>query len=138
MQEDKEPLFDSAATVNDSLLVMAGMIASARFDAHRFEEELSNDSLLATELADYLVRKEVPFRDAHGIIGEIVRQSVEQRTPLARLPIGFYQSFTEKFGPDLYRYLDPRKSLQRKLSEGSTSPRLVRAALRRWQKRVKG
>jgi argininosuccinate lyase len=137
MQEDKEPLFDSARTVADSLHVMAGMIASVRFRKDRFDAELQNDSLLATELADYLVRKSVPFRRAHEIVGSIARHSAEAKIPLSRLPLSVYRSYTTEFEADLYLVLDARKSLVRKKSLGSTSPRSVHSALRRWEKRLR-
>ncbi len=91
MQEDKEPLFDAAETLERSLHIMAKMFATVKFDRTRFEAELSSDFLLATELADYLGRKGMPFRNAHAVAGSIVREcsgrgGVAPRTAVGRLP----------------------------------------------------
>ena len=134
MQEDKEPLFDAADTVSASLDMLARMIATVTFDRDRFEDELNGDQLLATELADYLVRKGIPFRDAHGIVGDIVALSVERGVSLGELPAGEYTRRSPAFSGDISLLLDARTSLSMKKSAGSTSPEEVAKALRRWKK----
>jgi argininosuccinate lyase len=137
MQEDKEPLFDAARTVADSLEMASLMLDSTRFHAARFEEDWRSDLLLATELADYLVRKGMPFRKAHGIVGSIVRACVARKRSLGSLGLEEYRRFSPLFGRDLYPWIDARESVRRKKSAGSTAPRLVAAAIRRWKKTLR-
>ena len=137
MQEDKEPLFDAADTVADSLHVLALMIADTGFNRTRFENELNSDFLTATELADFLARKGVPFRKAHAIVGDIVRLCIERKITLQELPLKEYHRHSKHFGPELAGLLDPRSSLTRKRSSGSTSPREVQNALGRWERRLR-
>jgi argininosuccinate lyase len=136
MQEDKAPLFDAADTVLSSLSIMAKMIATVTFHGERFERELDGDPLLATELADYLVRKGMPFRTAHGVAGEIVRECVESRRPLSALTLREFRRFAKEFDGSVLALLTPRTSIAAKRSTGSTSPKEVRAALRRWEHRL--
>ena len=133
MQEDKEPLFDAARTVVDSLSICALMIASVKFQKDRFEKEMASDFLLATELADYLVRKGLPFRRAHAIVGDVVRYCVDQHVSLHQLPLVEYGKRSSLFGRDIYAILSPRSSVSSKRSSGSTSPVEVRKAIRAWQ-----
>jgi len=137
MQEDKEPLFDAADTVTSSLRVMAKMIPTVAFRRDRFESELTGDPLLATELADYLVRKGTPFRTAHGVAGGIVRACEETGRPLSALTLKDFRGFAPEFDGDVLALLKPRTSLAAKRSAGSTAPKLVHAALRRWENRLK-
>jgi argininosuccinate lyase len=136
MQEDKEPMFDAAATVRDSLEIARLMLGSTKFDASRFGNDPRSDLLLATELADYLARKGMPFRKAHGIVGAIVRDAAEEGRSLKEIPLAWYRARSPLFGADLYRWLDPRNSVRGKRSSGSTSPAEVARAVRRWKSRL--
>jgi argininosuccinate lyase len=136
LQEDKESLFDAATTTERSLRIMARMLETVRVNRARFEEELRGGFLLATELADYLVRKGVPFREAHAAVGSIVGECDRRGISLADLPLSEYRKRSRAFGADLYRFLDPAKSVAMKRSAGSTAPRAVAAAIRRWKKRL--
>ncbi|MEW6511973.1 MAG: argininosuccinate lyase [Bacteroidota bacterium] len=157
MQEDKEPLFDAADTVTDSLDILARMLGTVRFDKERFEVkdkvkdevkdkvkgeieikiEIEGDEILATELADYLVRKSLPFREAHGIVGAIVALCKERKCSLGELPIEEYRRHSPAFGNDVKNLLTARGSVGMKRSEGSTSPAEVAKALRAWTQAVK-
>jgi argininosuccinate lyase len=134
LQEDKEPLFDAADTVTASLGILARMLETVRFDPQRFESELNADFLLATELADYLARKEMPFREAHQVVGEIVALCRERGCSLLDLPLREYASRSALFDADLAEVLNARASLARKRSAGSTAPAEVSKAIRRWMK----
>lgn len=134
MQEDKEPMFDAEKTVVDSLSVCALMLRTVKFNPERFEKELGADFLLATELADYLVGKGMPFRKAHSVVGEVVRVCTRKKISLSRLPIRQYQRYSNLFQEDMFVLLNPRTSINRKRSSGSTSPKEVRAAIRQWRK----
>jgi len=137
MQEDKEPLIDTVATLKGSLEVAAGMISTLRFDPARFEEELEGSPALATELADYLVRKGVPFREAHGAAGSAVRMASERGVSLRDLSLAAFRRCSPHFSEDLYRCLSARGSLAAKRSEGSTRPAAVARAIARWERRLR-
>ena len=136
MQEDKEPLFDAADTVASSLDILARMLETVTFDAERFEEELNGDHLLATEVADYLVRKGIPFREAHGIVGELVALCADKGTSLGELPLGEYRKRSKAFTQDVAALLHARTSLAMKRSAGSTSPAEVAKALKFWTREL--
>jgi argininosuccinate lyase len=137
LQEDKEPLFDAARTVADSLEITALMLRSTKFSAARFEDDWRSDHLLATELADYLVRAGMPFRKAHAVTGSIVRTCTRRKIGLRGLAIREYRKFSPLFREDVYEVIDPRGSVRRKKSAGSTSPAEVGRAIARWQKRLR-
>ena len=134
MQEDKEPLFDSADTVADSLRICSLMLTSAEFNAERFQKEF--DFLHATDLADYLVRKGLSFRRAHATVGSIVRSCVQKHVSLKDLPLKEYQRHSKHFGEDVYGLLDAARSISERKSSGSTSPREVKRSLRAWKKKL--
>jgi len=132
MQEDKEPLIDSARTVEESLTVAAAMLGSTRFRPGRFSGEMKQDSMLATDLADYLARKGVPFRKAHAVVGEIARSCAGKGVGLRDLSLKEYKSYSPLFESDALRLLQPLASVRAKRSEGSTNPAQVDRAIRRW------
>ncbi|MBI5215589.1 MAG: argininosuccinate lyase [Ignavibacteriae bacterium] len=135
MQEDKEPLFDSADTLSDCLKISSAMLKTVTFNKERFELELQADFTLATELADYLVRKGLPFRKAHAVVGAIVQKCLKEHKTLNQLSLKEYQTFSKEFKKDVYQILEPETSLQLKKSFGSTSPKEVRRAIERWKKK---
>jgi len=137
LQEDKPALFDAVDTTGQSSRMMARMLTSVRFNVRRFEVELRGDPALATELADYLARKGVPFREAHAAVGAVVAECTRARIALADLPLARYRKHHSRFGADLYRVLDPRGSVKVKKSAGSTSPTLVAGALKKWERRLR-
>ena len=136
MQEDKYFLFDAADTITDSLRMCKLMIESIRFQSERFTKELRSDFLLATELADFLVRKGLPFRAAHACVGEAVALASDRRCSLADLTLPEYRKISKLFDESLYKLLDPRTSVELKRSPGSTSPAQVIADVRRWKKKL--
>ena len=129
MQEDKQPMFDAIETTGDSLEMMALILRETTFNHERMESAARGE-LMATEIADYLVRaKNVPFREAHHITGTIVSFAEKSEKNLDEISLDEYRSFSEHFGPDLFEYLDPRKSIGEKKSAGSTNPDMVRKAI---------
>jgi argininosuccinate lyase len=134
MQEDKEALFDAADTVVDCLSITSAMMKTVKFDAERFEKELQADTLVATEIADYLVRKGLPFRRAHAIVGAIVQACERRAIPLNKLTLKEFKRYSSLFSQDVLLILDPRSSLNAKQSAGSTSPREVQKAIQRWRR----
>jgi argininosuccinate lyase len=127
LQEDKEPLFDAVDTLSLALPVAAGVIATLTVDGERMAEALSDD-MLATELADYLVSKGVPFRESHHLVGQAVQAADRaQGTPLKALPLKAYREIDVRFGPDLYQALDVRRALARRNVPCGTAPEAVHA-----------
>ncbi|HWF44614.1 MAG TPA: argininosuccinate lyase, partial [Candidatus Kapabacteria bacterium] len=134
MQEDKRPMFDAIETTHDSLEMMAFLLRETQFNTLRMEKEVANDLLTATEIADYLARKGVPFREAHHITGKIVAYAVEQNEPLTSIPLQQLQSFSTHFEADIFDYLDPQHSVCEKRSAGSTNPAMVERAIDYWKR----
>jgi argininosuccinate lyase len=130
MQEDKQPMFDCIETTGDSVEMMSHIIRETKFDAKRMKEAVTSGYLLATEIADYLARKGVPFREAHHITGQIVAYAEENSLALIDITFERYHSFSEKFGEDIFDYLDPRRSVEEKKSAGSTNSKMVQASIR--------
>lgn len=121
MQEDKPPLFDAAKSTIASVGIFTKMLSNTRLNEERLAKLTGEDLSLATEIAEYLVRKNMPFRDAHRITGKIVSHSIEAAISLPNLPLETYKKFSELFESDLFEALKPEASVNTKLSHGSTS-----------------
>ncbi len=128
LQEDKPPLFDVIDTLEVELPMIAGLIRTLRIRAAHMAAA-RDDGLLATDLADYLVGKGVPFREAHGLVGEAVRRAEAHGVPLKELPLAQYQSVDVAFEEDLYGVFDPHRSVAARSAEGGTAPEAVRRQL---------
>jgi argininosuccinate lyase len=120
MQEDKEPLFDAIDTVELCLEATEGMLAGIQFDRERLEEASGDEMLAATEVADLLVRKGVPFREAHGIVGGLVRDALEQGKTLSELTPEELQKRSEHLDDSFYDLLRRDNWLESKRIEGGT------------------
>jgi argininosuccinate lyase len=127
MQEDKEPLFDSADTLLASLRVMADMLRHTKVNRQRCEAAASDPLLLATDLADFLVKKGMPFRQAHHAVGALVGESERTGIPLPKLAV-------KKYGPVAGKVFDVRRALAARKATGAPSPQNVRAQIARWKK----
>ena len=134
MQEDKEPVFDSVDTIKAALEINAAMLSEIRVNASRAAEAVSDPMLLATDLADYLVRAGVPFRQAHEIIGKLVAHCIEAGRSFTQLDLAAFQSYSPHFGQDIFDVLDLRCALEARQAPGAPSPANVRAQLERWGK----
>jgi len=121
MQEDKEPLFDAIETVESCLDALEGMLAGISFDRERLAEASADEMLAATEIADLLVRKGVPFREAHGIVGGLVRDAIERDISLSELSEEDLRARSEHLDGDFYEALRRESSLESKRIEGGTS-----------------
>jgi argininosuccinate lyase len=137
-QEDKEALFNAADTLGATLEVLREMVTSATFDAARIEQALASGFLTATEAADYLVRKGVPFREAHGVVGQVVRYCEKQSAKLDDLSLEEWRSFSKEFGEDIVRYISPRGAVEAKSSPGGTAPARVREQIAAARAALKG
>ncbi|MFA5805303.1 MAG: argininosuccinate lyase [Melioribacteraceae bacterium] len=125
MQEDKVHLFEAVKTTKDCLHLTSELLKHTRFNKDRFEKELDGDLLLSTDLVDYLVRKNVPFRKAHNIVGKVVAVCVDQNKKLNQLSIAEYKKISPKFENDIFKLLTAQASVKNKKSQGSTSPQKI-------------
>jgi argininosuccinate lyase len=131
LQEDKEPLFDALDTLGRALLAMAGLMATATFDLERMRAAADAPSSAAADLAEDLVRGGMPFREAHVLVGKLVRESVERGIPLEELIM------TEPLlGPDALSALEPGASVRRRTSPGGAGSSSVAAQLEAAQARL--
>lgn len=129
LQEDKEGMFDTVKTVQGSLSIMAGMIQDMTFHADTMKRATERDFSNATELADYLSAKGMPFREAHEVTGTLVRHCIEERLYLSELPLETYQAHSALITEDLYDALSPVTAVARRNSYGGTGFDAVRVQL---------
>ena len=126
-QEDKEPLFDTIDTVRDSLHAFADMVPNMQVHASRMYEAARKGFATATDLADYLVRKGVPFRDAHEIVGKAVRYGVEKDKDLSDMTLEELRQFSQTIDADVFTVLTLEGSVAARNHLGGTAPAQVRA-----------
>jgi argininosuccinate lyase len=129
MQEDKEPLFDAIDTVESCLDATEGMLAGIEFDRERLADASGDEMLAATEVADLLVRRGVPFREAHGIVGGLVRDAVEQGKSLSELTPAELRRRSELLDDSYYEVLERSSWLESKKIEGGTSSTALAAQI---------
>ena len=135
-QEDKEPLFDTADTLKDSLAAFADLVAGLEPVAEAMRRATLEGFSTATDLADYLVRKGVPFRDAHEAVARAVREAEATGCDLSGLPLQVLRRFSAAIGDDVYEHLTPEGSVASRDHVGGTAPAQVRAAVARARRRL--
>lgn len=136
MQEDKEALFDALDTAQASVEVLAELVQGLRVNRPVVEQAAEVGGMLATELADYLVLKGLPFRETHAIVGQIVRYCIEKRRELADLSLGELKRFAKQFEADVMERLTVQGAIERKSQTGGTGRQAVAARLVAWEKRL--
>lgn len=134
LQEDKEGMFDSYFTLFDSLILMSVMIKSINVTKDRFVQDIDGSFMLATDLADYLVLKGIPFRDAHDILGKIVKFATEENKKLNQITLHEFKNFSPLFEEDVYNSLSVVTCLQNKKTYGSPNPKFVSTAISDYKK----
>ena len=137
LQEDKEPLFDTMSTLENLLSVMAGMVTQLEFVPEKLRAALGEE-LLATELADYLVAKGMPFREAHSIIGAVVQATEREEKPLSQLLLETYQAISTYFEADVFDWLDFHAAIAKRTATGGTSPAAVKAQIEKAKEILEG
>jgi argininosuccinate lyase len=135
-QEDKEPLFDAADTLHACLRAFADMIPAMEVNAGAMREAVRRGYATATDLADYLVKRGVAFRDAHEVVGKAVGWCERNDTLLEETPLPVLQRFSDRIGEDVYDVLTPEGSMAARDHFGGTAPRQVRAAVKRARERI--
>lgn len=129
LQEDKEGMFDTVKTLQGSLSIMAGMVEELTFHPDAMQQATEQDFSNATELADYLTTKGMPFREAHEVTGKLVNHCVKERLYLRELPLATFQSYSVLFEEDVYIALAPVTAVKRRNSYGGTGFDAVRHQL---------
>ena len=135
-QEDKEPLFDTVDTLRDTLRIMAEMVGGITVKPEAMEQAALRGYATATDLADYLVKKGLPFRDAHEVVAHAVKQAIELGVDLSELPLATLQGFNASIGEDVFAVLTLRGSLNARNVLGGTAPSQVRAQIARHRERL--
>ncbi|MCP5062300.1 MAG: argininosuccinate lyase [Ignavibacteriae bacterium] len=133
LQEDKEGMFDSFLTLNKSANIMAAMVKSMQVNKDRFTSEIDGSFMLATDLADYLVKKGIPFREAHNILGEVVKFTTKQNKKLNEISLEEYKTFSQDFEEDVFKSLSADTCLENKKTFGSPNPQMVEEQIKNWK-----
>ena len=129
MQEDKEAVFDACDTVKMCLQVFAPMVATMTANTENMKKAAQKGFINATDLADYLVKKGMPFRSAYKISGQLVAYCISTQTVLEELPLEIYKGYSELFDQDLYADIDLTACVEKRISEGGTSVASVEAQI---------
>ncbi|MDB5877577.1 MAG: argininosuccinate lyase [Variovorax sp.] len=135
-QEDKEPLFDTVDTLKDTLRIFAEMVGGITVKPEVMERAALRGYATATDLADYLVKKGLPFRDAHETVAHAVKAAIAQQVDLSELPLATLQKFNPTIEQDVFEVLSLRGSLNARDVLGGTAPAQVRAQVARHRTRL--
>jgi argininosuccinate lyase len=131
LQEDKEPLFDAVDQVSLALAALTGLLQTATFDTERMREAADSETAAAVDLAEWLVQQGMPFREAHAIVGGLVRDSIERHVPLSELVEAH-----PALGSDALWLLDSETAVLRRTTPGGAGPHAVAEQLRRFREHV--
>jgi argininosuccinate lyase len=135
LQEDKIPLFNAYDTLTAVLPVLAGALRTLTIHPERMRAAI-DPSMLATDLADYLVEKGVPFRQAHSLTGQAVQMASKRGKSLDHLTLEEYQTLNQAFREDVYKAFDPQSSVARRRAFGGTAPQAVAAQLLQAKRKI--
>jgi len=137
MQEDKEALFDAVDTVESCLNVIRKLLGEISFNGEKLKKSAEKGFLVATDLADYLVGKGTTFREAHEIVGNMVLFALEQERELHELTLNEMHRFTGQIKQDVYEWLEPASSLEKRNMPGGTGPEVVRKSIDKAKQELK-
>ena len=136
LQEDKEGLFDAATTVENCVHMMRTVLEKITVNPDRMRQAATKGFLNATEMADYLVAKKMPFREAHGLAGKIVMRASELGVTLEELSLRELQAFSRLFQPDLCEHLSLEKAISRRRERGGPAPSSVRRSILTFRRKI--
>jgi len=137
MQEDKLPVFDSVDSIKSCLTVLVELIPQIKFMEGRMYAASGMAYSTATDIAEYLVRKGIPFRQAHEITGKIVRYCIKSKKGLGEISLAEFRNFSNVISKDIYLRLSPENSVNAKISKGGTSTPEVKKQIKRMKKLIK-
>jgi argininosuccinate lyase len=136
IQEDKKALFDSVDTSKSALEVFAAMLPELKINRERMKKAAGDPNLFATDLAEYLVKQGVPFREAHQIVGKLVVRSIAKSVPLDQIGVAEMKKFSPHFDDDVAKIFDVRGSLARRRAIGAPSPENIATQIKRWKAKL--
>src|SRR3989440_4296364 len=136
LQEDKEALFDSVDTISAALEVFSAMLPELKINGERMKAAADDSNLLATDLAEYLVKKGTPFREAHETVGKLVAGAANKKTKLKAIPLVDLKKLSPLFDVDVADVFDVRRSLVARRAIGAPSPENVKAQIKSWRERI--
>jgi argininosuccinate lyase len=136
LQEDKELLFDSVDTIQSALEVFAAALTELKINRERMKIATSDPNLFATDLAEYLVKRGVPFREAHEIVGTLVADCAAEGIPLNQVSLAVLKKHSSSFDVDVADVFDVRRSLSQRRATGAPSPKNVAAQIKRWRAKL--
>lgn len=136
LQEDKEGMFDTVNTLEQTLRILAPLLRTMQVKKEKMGEAVRQDYSNATDLADYLAKKGVPFRKAHEITGKIVYRAIQEGKSLLDFPLEVYRSYSLSFDEDLYQAILPQRVMEARNSYGGTSPEQVKKQLKMASERL--
>lgn len=136
LQEDKEPLFDTMHTIRGALRIMKRLTDEVSFKKNSMMTAAEDGLLLATDLADYLVTKGLPFRQAHKVVGKIVYRAIEEKSPFETWSLETFQTFCPLFEVDLFDRLSLKGAIDKKSGIGGTSIKSIKAEIRKAKKKL--
>lgn len=131
LQEDKIPLFDTVDTVKSCLGTLIELLPNIKFNVEIMRQSASKGYTTATDIAEYLVRKGLPFRKAHHITGKLISYCISKNKDIGSLSLKEFKSFSDLFSNDIYNYITLERSINNKISEGSTSEREILKNIKR-------
>lgn len=137
MQEDKKPVMESADTVYSSLLIFKEIIKTVKFNVENMLSKLGDDFIYATDIATYLVKKGIPFRKSHEIVGRVVNYAKENNKTLSKLKVKEYKKICDAIGDDIFDIFNPLASVNLKKSYGGTSLNRVKAVINDYEEEIK-
>tara|TARA_E500000178_G_scaffold185603_1_gene183759 strand:- start:601 stop:1482 length:882 start_codon:yes stop_codon:yes gene_type:complete len=135
-QEDKEPVFDTANTIKDCLKAFILLVPEISVNREKMATAATQGFSTATDLADYLVKKGIPFRDSHETVGEIVQHAIQSNCLLSEIKLEVFQSFSKLIDQDIYEILTLEGSLNSRTSYGGTSPSNIEVAIKEAKQRL--
>jgi argininosuccinate lyase len=138
LQWDKKFLFDSVENCESILSIYIKVFRTLKVDASEAKKLLADDTLYATDLADYLTKKGVAFKEAHRQVGRIVSFAEEKKVPVSKIGLDLLKQFAPCVGGDVYALFDPEHSVRLKKTQGSTHPDRVLSQIQDWKKKLKG
>ena len=137
LQEDKPALFDALRKTVLALAVLAPAVRTASWDRKAMAQAVEDEGLFATDLLEYLVKKNLPFRQAHETVGRLIRESIESQKPVREFSVQELKRFSRMFDSDVYDLLNAESSVASKKTIGSTHPAKVKQELNRWKRNLK-
>ncbi len=136
MQEDKEMAFDAMDTAKDCIHLFTGMLATTAFNKNVMERSASRGFTNATDAADYLVNKGVPFRDAHGIVGQLVLLCLDRHISLDELPLAEYRKISPVFDEDIYEAISLKTCVEKRVTLGAPGPEVMKQVIAEYRKEL--